>query len=223
MAQEYRQNWDETGNVIDPSMWLEDNNVLAGEFNGGLDRDNIANNSIVAGDLPTAAIHVIRGGGASNNSNTGYTPDRKLTDWQGGAGTGASGINLLTWTSGQDAHYDIHSSVYWSWNGAFSRVSAGTAANRPTDANPWTDTYDTVMFRITVNGVIVATAGPFDDGMEYDSVYMVGAIQLPAGTHTARVECLICRRIFQSGEVDGICTNTLTVNARAFAMLERRR
>ena len=79
------------------------------------------------------------------------------------------------------------------------------------------------MLRISIDGVILAFAGPFEDGEQYASTYMVGSIQLPAGTHTFKVECEVVRRIAQTGQVDGICTNTVSFGSRACTILERAR
>lgn len=222
MGQRYVQEYDENANVIDPTFWLENHNTYAGEFNGGLDRDNLPQATIAAAEVNGRPFTVVHGDGTA----TGFSPDQTNTDWQGGAGTGASGIDAYTWTAAQDAHYDAHVSVAWTWGGGAvpSWVQTGTAGDRPTATAPQVDIVDTISFRLTVDGVVLAVAGPFDDTASEWATYLIGSIQLPAGTHTLKLECATFRRKWQeSGPAEGPCTYAVTINDRTRTLLERRR
>ena len=220
MGQRYRQNFDENGNVLAPAMWVQDNNEFAGEFNGYLDRDNLPAATIASTD-PDASL-----GGPFNairafNTDDNFAPDMTSTDWQGGTGTGAAGVGYLTWTSLQDAHFDVHWSGTWSWNGAYSRSSNTVAAPNHLDSET---EYDTIQLRLVMDGIVIAIAGPFEDGASRWGTYLCGAVQLPAGTHTLRVECAVYRRVWQnSGQQNGVCTNAVTIRERAITVLERMR
>jgi hypothetical protein len=216
MGQRYAELYDENGGVIDPAFFTQDMADFAGELDGGLDRDNFAANDIVSGDVNTSGGRVfnLMGTDYFYNTQTTYAPDKNITSWQGGTGNDASGVGYLQFTSLQDGHFDIHWSGYWFWDGAYSWVTAGA---RPDT----TDTFDTLRLRVTVDGIPVCIAGPFEDGLQYGATYMCGAIQLPAGTHTVRVECEVVRRIAQSGELDGVCTNTVHIDERTLTCLGR--
>ena len=217
MANEYRQNWDENGNILDPSMWLEDNNRLAGEVNGGLDRDNFPANTIVSTEMSGGDFVEVQ----MDSTNTAYSPDRTSTDWQGGSAAGATGLAMEEWVGEEDEHVDVHFNATWSWNGSTSIYEAGSTGNRPTQTDPNEQYYDTVELRLVVDGNVVATLGPFDDGAEYAATYGVASIQLPSGNHKATAECRCARRSIQSGSLRGVCTNTITFTARSLVVLER--
>lgn len=220
MGQRYVQEYDENGNAIDPAFWLENNNTYAGEFNGGLDRDNLPQATIVAAEVTGNPFNTVRSGATTSN----YTPDMTRTDWQGGEGTGTAGIDNAEWTAATDAHYDIYWSGRWSWNGAYSNTSAGAAGDRPTDADPQVNVVDTMTLRMTVDGTTVAVAGPFEDAADNWATFMCGSIQLPAGAHTFRVECLAARQQAQNeGAIDGACVNDVTFADRCRVILQRSR
>lgn len=218
MAQQYRLNWQETGDALAPDFFVDDASTFAGEINGGLDRDNFAPADIVSAELDASGSSRVFNATRGNNTATPWAAARGTTSWQNGdpsASTGGNNLGISTWTSTQDSQYDVHWSGEWSWNGSYSWVAAGT---RPTQ----TDTFDTVQIRVTIDGLLVGcVAGPFEDGDQKWSTYIVGGIQLPAGTHTALVECRAVRIIAQNGQEDGICTNTCTFGERALTILER--
>jgi hypothetical protein len=213
MGQVYRQGYDENGNVINPAFFTDGMSDLAGAFNSSLDRDNFAQNDIILadidGDVGDAFLFL-----SSQKTDTSFSPNMEATEWQGGEGNDASGINYITWTATQDSHYEFHFSVSWSWNGSYSWVSAGTRPDR-------TDTFDTIMLRASIDGVTLSVAGPFEDGDVRWSTYMVGATQLPAGPHTFKIECQVVRRVAQSLQVDSACLNDCTINSRACVIMGR--
>ena len=213
MGQVYRNGYDENGNVLYPAFFVDSMSDLAGEFNSNLTRDNFAQADIIRADVGTA-LGVIFLDLNSKKTDTPYLPDMAVTDWQGGAANDANGIIRIEWTAPQDAHYDIHLNLAWVWNGSYSWTSAGTRPDRK-------DTFDTIMFRLSVDGTAVAFAGPFEDGDVRWATYMCGAVQLPAGSHVLMVECEVVRRIAQDGQLDGVCTNDVTINSRACVAMGR--
>ncbi len=154
----YGMGFYETGDVLDMSLWVQDMALLAGEINGGLDRDNLPAATITAGEVTATTGHAFN---AQYNSptETAFSEVITSTDWQSGTGTstGANNLGISTWVSTQDGHLDIAWSGEWHWTGAYSLVAAGAA--KP----DYTDTLDTIAFRITVDGVVVAQSQPFDD------------------------------------------------------------
>lgn len=216
MALRYAPVYDENGDVIDPAFFLENDAEFVSEWNGLLDRDNFAQADIVADDVDTSPSEVFIFM-TSEKSDTAWSPTQTVTEWQGGEGNDADGIVLLDWTATQDAHYEVHFSASWAWTGAYSWVWNNLA--RPDRL----DTFDTIMFRITMDGIPIAFAGPFEDGDIIWSTYMCGAIQCAAGVHTLKVECEIVRRISQNGQLDGPCTNPVEIQSRACVVLGRLR
>jgi hypothetical protein len=213
MGLKFHQGCDENGNVINPEFFTEGMADLGGEFNSRLDRDNFAKADIVDDDLdggvPSVFLFL-----SSEKSDTSFSPDMTLTDWQGGDGDDANGIADITWTAPQDAHYDVHVSIGWTWNGSWSWTTSGTRPDR-------TDIYDTIMVRINIDGNTLAIAGPFEDGNIQWATYLCGSIQLPQGYHELKIECQVVRRIAQNGQEDGPCTNDVTINSRAVVVMGR--
>lgn len=207
--------YDENDDAIDPTFFLQAAGDFAGEISGGLDRDNLPANTIASSEIDATVGNVFNDVQAFSTEDA-YAPEMTVTGWQGGAGTttGTTNLGILSWTATQDGHYDIHWSGEWSWNGAYSWVTAGARPDR-------TDTFDTMRIRVVVDGDPVCMAGPFEDGMIYGSTYMIGSIQLPAGPHTLRVQCEVARRIAQDGELDGQCTNTITFADRTILAIGR--
>lgn len=230
MGQEYRIEYDETGDVIDPAFWIDNNNVFAGEFNGYLDRDNLPSATIAAAEVIALSFNNVNHGTNTGTTDTVWVPDRTNTDWQGGEGNAATGIWNHAWTATQDAHYDVHWSGAWDWGSYLVAYSMVEVVGDVTDAALYpgtrlvtTNTVDTIQLRMSVDGVVIATAGPFEDGQLQWATYMVGAIQLPAGAHTLKVECAMFRRTWQTGAADGICTCGVTFRSRSGSILERDR
>jgi hypothetical protein len=213
MGQIYRQGYDEDGGIINPEFFVDSMGDLAGAFNSGLDRDNFAQADITYDDVGVGVIFVNID---REKTDTAFTPDTEITEWQGGTGNDADGIVNIAVNAVQDGHYDIHFSVSWSWDGTYSWVTDGARPDR-------TDTFDTIMFRMVCDGIPIAYAGPFEDGGKQWSTYLCGAIQLPAGRHTFVVECKCVRRIAQNGQEDGVCTNTPTIESRAYVSIGRYR
>jgi hypothetical protein len=213
MGQKYRQGYDENGGVIYPAFFVDGMGDLAGEFNGGLDRDNFAQADIQYSDLDSGTNSVFLYLD-DEKSDTDFIVNSAITEWQGGTGNNADGIAIINWTAPQDAHYDVHVSVSWVVSGSYSWVTAGTRPDR-------TDTFDTILLRVSIDGIALAFAGPFEDGDNPWSTYLCGSIQLPAGTHSLQVECQVVRRIAQDGQVDGPCTNTFTIQSRSVVVMGR--
>lgn len=199
--------YDENGNVLNPAVYVRGMATMAGEVNGGLDQDNFAVGAVGSADL-TAHPFNLSLGDTYIASETAYSPDSNITGWQGGTGNNASGIGTVTWTTEQECHYDVHLSLSWSWSGVYSWVPPGLA--RPDR----TDTFDTIQIRVTIDGATVCLLGPFEDGPVEMSAYGCGAVVLPGGTHTMRVEVYPVRMIAQDMQEDGPCTNTVTFDHR---------
>ncbi len=215
MSLRYTPKYDENGDIDDPSFFVEGMGDFAGEFSA-LDRDNFPAAALLAAEVDGSLGRVfttIYGG----NTDTNFVPTMTLTGWQnsksGSTTIGADNLGIATFTTLQDGHFDIHWSGTWSWDGAYSwvAVNAGLITEN--------DTFDTLRLHITVDGVEIAIAGPFEDGASQWGAYMVGAIQLPAGTHVVKVECEVVRRQAQEDSLSGQCTNTCTFNERALTIL----
>lgn len=214
MSQRYTQGYDENKNVVNPDFFEEGMHTHAGEWNGGLDRDNFPQANLLRSEVDTqgGTVRVFTDYRQSYASDNTYTPDMATTQWQGGTDNDLAGIFYRSWTSLQDEHVDIHANLSWSWSGSYSHVGFGV---RPTH----TDTFDTVMYQIVVDGIVLATAGPFEDGAVNWSAYLCCSAQLAAGEHTIRMECLVVRRVAQSGALDGRCTNTLSIESRSLIVV----
>ena len=224
MGQRYTPSFDENADVICPDFYLDGMGDFGGELNGGVDRDNLPQSTIARTECDTSLGRVFNQTGASFNTDTNFSPTMTITEWQGGilgapAGSASLGLFTSTWTALQDAHYDIHASLTWFWDGSYIGGSVVSTGSRPDTVT----TFDTLMLRITVDGIEIAVGGPWDDGDVYWSTYLLGSIQLPAGVHTLKVECMVVRRECQTGLTSGKCINTVVFNSRALVVLERDR
>lgn len=222
MATRWGVGWIETGDTLDPSQYVQDMGIIAGEFDGALDRDNLPSATIAATEIDASVSHVFNDAALNSPTDTAFTApdlDVTITDWQGGSGTttGATCLGIKTWTATQDGHYDIAWSGEWIWSGAWSYATNGSA--RPDTIF----TFDTVAFRIVVDGIIIAQSQPFDDSAEYWNTDLECSIQLPAGTHTCNIQMKIEKLEAQTGFSAGTATNTPTPSQRALAILARYR
>ena len=97
MGQVYNPWFNENGGVPDPAFFVQNMATMAAEFNSGLDRDNIAQNTIVAADIDTSGGQVFNlvGNSFVFNTEDTWAPDVDLTSWQGGTGNGSSGLGYL--------------------------------------------------------------------------------------------------------------------------------
>lgn len=214
MGQRYAPLFGENNDIIAPDFFVQGMADLAGEFNAGLDRDNLPSATITSADL-TANVFFETFYAATD---TAYVPDMESTSYQNGTGTttGANNLGILSLDLAQDAQVDVHWSATWSWDGSWSEVGDGVRPER-------TNTVDTVTMQIDVDGNAAAPLGPFEDGASYNSVYGVASFQLPAGPHTLRVRVQAVRIVVQSMQEDGVCTNNVTFGSRALLAVARYR
>jgi hypothetical protein len=192
MSLVYHQGFDENGNVIAPQFFTDAMSDMAGTFNGSLDRDNFAQADIRLGDVSGFLEEVFV---RFHETASVAGPDMTVTEWQP--------VGAVEFTALQDGHYDYHGAWAWQWDGSYSHVPVGARPDR-------TDTYDTLMLRLSADGMVILVAGPFEDGAKKWATYLCGSIQLPAGFHRFEVACMVARRIAQNGQVDGVCTNAIT-------------
>ena len=202
MSLRYRVEYSESGDVLDPQVWNLNQNELASEFNGGLDRDNIEAAIFTEGVIVDNAFTRI----SSAPASTGFIPDPALRSWQAMTNTSLS----LTMT--QDCLLLCEWSGTWEWDNTYTAGSA-----------PYTE--DAIAFRIVVDGVDVTAASQFfGSSIRKCSTYIVGATPVSAGAHVIQVECYIARvrdqdlRLAEE-DVEG----AVTINERELLVTERRR
>jgi len=217
--------YDENDDVIDPSFFEKNASDFASEINGNLDRDNFPAATLAVGEIDRstdAVFTTLHSIGLTSDDD--YACDIQNTGVQGGTTAGATGIGLETWTALQDAHYDFHWSVGWSWDGATYSITNNSAdLVLPDERDEYRNQIDTILFIGSIDGVVVFTIGPLDDGLDRQSAAGCGSIQLPAGYHEAKVEAIVVRRSPQSGLTYGRCTNTPTITSRCGCVVEQSR
>lgn len=220
MGQRYRFTFAENGDVLDPISWVEDNNELASEVNGYLDRDNFGRGDIAQNEITANAFTYVEGFA----SEVPFTPDQTAIGWQGGAGNGANGIFNQEVTCEVDCLLAVEFNVTWTWDKAISDYSiTGTGGS---DVPPWSlSTYavDTIQFRIVVDGVEVARSGLFEDMHYKYGTYLVGAKVVTAGLHTVSVECAVNHRRWEGLGQDGTCTYPIDIENRCMVCTQERR
>ena len=78
MALRYRQEYNETGDVLDPQAYNINQNELISEFNGGLDRQNIQRQVVQRAQIVDGAFNAVR-----ERSENGFaTLDMTSRTWQ---------------------------------------------------------------------------------------------------------------------------------------------
>lgn len=218
MGQRYRFTFTENGDVLDPTQWVEDNNELASEFNGYLDRDNFARNDIAQTEITANAFTEVE----SFPSTTSFTPDQSTLTWQGGAGNNASGVFQSEITCSVDCLLVCEVNLTWTWANGGTWSKAGTG---PT-ASPWTlSTFatDCIQFRVVVDGVEVARSGFFDDTHQKYGTYLVGATVVTAGVHIVSVECAVGRRRWEGLRQEGANTYDVAIANRNLVVTQEKR
>lgn len=219
MGQRYRFTFNEAGDVLDPSSWVEDNNELAGELNGYLDRDNFGSADIVQAEIVANAFTMVE----SFGSTTTFAADRTNTGWQGGGATGASGIFREDITATVDCGLCCEMNVSWAW--AKTTAQYSVTGGGPT-GTPWTVstfTVDTIQFRILVDGLEVARSGLFEDMHHNYGTYLVGATVVTSGVHIVSVECSLNRRRWEGLAQDGANTYAVNITQRNLVITQERR
>lgn len=210
MGQRYRVGYQEGGDIIDPSFFVQDNNEYAGEVNGGMDRDNFPASTIAQIEIVDEAFTSITVYGSS----TSYAPDISTASWQGGSGNNADGIFYITTEECQvDCVIDVHVSLVWTWSGA------GVASYNA--AEPWEA--DAIEFRLLIDGIEVCRAGPFEDVHDYYSTFLMGELVVTAGFRTIAVECLPARRRYEGLDVTGTTTYQPTIIDRRVTIIQDKR
>lgn len=203
MSYVYRQRHVATADITDGSWWNANQNEFAGMFNGGLDRDNLAQNVITPAMLVSGACVKVTFE-ATNGPDLGVMT---TTSWQT--------LDTFDLTTEVDALVEVDWSGTWSWSGA--------AWSRTTTTDLLTYEVDTVAIRISINGVTLAESGPSDDQFVEDCLALIGNMPVSAGTYAVRVEYLVARRNYYDLGIAGICTNNITFNERTLISVERRR
>jgi hypothetical protein len=221
MGQRYRFTFTENGDVLDPSQWVEDNNELASEFNGYLDRDNFARNDIAQTEITANAFTEVE---AFSVTVAPYSPDKTTVSWQGGLSSDADGI------FGEDIECDVDCLLVcelcftWEWDKDLTEYSmTGEGPESSTNIFVSKSTVDTAQFRITVDGVEVARSGLFEDMHHRYGTYLVGSKVIPAGVHRVAVECALMRRRWEGLRQGGSNTYTIIVGARNLVVTQEKR
>lgn len=173
MAHRYRVRTPEDGNLADPRDLMDNLNVLIGEFNGGLDADNIPETSISSGMILQGAFTAM----SSNASTTDIDFKGETTEWRKKNHDGTV-LQELTIITNVDALLEVH------WSGTWERRASG--GGTPVFADLADNDFEA--FRVMVNGKEVARLQRSSRSRFLDSTYLVGAIPVQGGTHTVHVE-----------------------------------
>jgi len=165
MAFRYRQNTPQTGDIVDPEDWNENVREMISEFNGHLDRDNIAEQAITTTMCNANIFHTVR-----SDFTDRQVLSRKTQDYVV--------INRIEFNS----QYDGVVICEWSGNWEFSDVK--NAITGSTDAN-------IISIRIIVNGIEACEIFRSPDWATKDCGYVSGALSYPAGIVRIEAEAKI--------------------------------
>lgn len=209
----YRKERAEQGSINDPTPHRDNQNELAGEFNGYLDRYNLPTRAVGAASVVVGAFTTV---GADPKSDS-VALDSKSTTWQNDDGSGTY-IHNVTFTASEDGQLDVDWGGTWTWTG-----------------NPTIEA--TIRWRITVNGQTIAETGCIaqDNDPTYvntkDLVALAGTIPVQAGPVNIKVEAMIAAVSWYMGttvgaplfSITGAAESTVTVVYRELVYLLRSR
>lgn len=199
MGLRYRQEYNETGDVLDPQPYNWNQNELISEFNGKLDRHNVLEQSLVRNQVVTGAFSSIH----QVDAAAFLTADMTSRTWQT--------VLSETFTAPVDCMCTFEFSC-----GTFWPIGVYSGDNRQEDA---------VMFRIVLDGTEIVGSHFYGESAQQDAVYLVGAAPVPAGIHTVSAELLFAR-VFHSSlqfSEDAVNAGAFVVNAPVLVTVERRR
>ena len=164
MAFVYRKRTPESGDIAEPRDLMDNLATLIGEFNGGLDADNIPEKAIDHDQVLIGSFTKL----VSNASTTTVTFSGETSEW---VGTNSSGTVLHEQkiTTNADALLEIEWSATWE--------NAGTFVESERTA-----------YRVLVNGVEIARMVGSVRTREYHHTYLVGTAPVQGGQNTVSVQ-----------------------------------
>lgn len=207
MAYRYPAEWFETDDVVTPDEWLLNVREFADEFNAALDRDNLPdgglNEARLSGHCCTDLEEQVFTGA--------FSPVADTIEWQT--------VTTDTYDTTTDPEIlQVEFSCWWSWpDVSMSAAPANIRADR------------SIRFRITVDGHTVAEGDFISRWLRKASVYLCGAIAVPAGRHIINADCQVgvekAVGVLTSGarSVKAISVNLPTVQEGDLTTLARRR
>ena len=177
MAFKYVPHTFREGEIIEPTRVLENMRVLATEFNGKLNRDNLPENAITEDMLEANALHEIQ------NTNSFSNDDDRSNgelDWD------RVTIASTTLTATEDSVLICSFGARLKWSAALSNSDfdyTGSANVADGSENVTLNQTRTAQayFQLVVNGTIISRSQEHTYLRIYDSVYLSGAIPVLAG------------------------------------------
>jgi hypothetical protein len=169
MAQRYRERTPETGDIADPRDLMDNLSTLVGEFNGGLDSNNLPDQAITSAMVLFNAFTQVTGDPQPSSS---VAFDGETTEWRNKNDSGAT-INELDVPCNTDTLLEVEWSATWSRTGS----SAGDYADGEMTA-----------FRLLIDGAVVAHLPRSPRSRSHDSGYLIGHAPVQGGKHRVSVE-----------------------------------
>lgn len=198
MSLRYRQEYNETGDVLDPQAYNVNQNEFISEFNGGLDRQNISRQAIARAQIVTGAFTSVHQVVAPSF----LTADMTSRTWQT--------VIAETFTAPVDCMCTFEYSSSHQWPGVYN------GDNRLEDA---------AQYRITLDGTELTTSHFYGESVFNDSPYLVCSSPVPAGVHTISVEILFARVYHSSLQFSeaAVLAGAFAVTVPTLVTTERRR
>ena len=168
MAQRYREKTPEEGDIADPRDLMDNLSTLVGEFNGGLDADNLPDECITSAMVAAGAFTLVTGNPQPSSS---VTFNGETTEWRNKNDSGAT-INELDVTCNTDTLLEIEWSATWSRTGS----SAGDYLDGEMTA-----------FRLLIDGAVIAHLPRSPRSRSHDSGYLTGHARVQGGKHRVSV------------------------------------
>ena len=169
MAQRYREKTPEEGDIADPRDLMDNLSTLVGEFNGGLDADNLPDECITSAMVAAGAFTLVTGNPQPSSS---VTFNGETTEWRNKNDSGAT-INELDVTCNTDTLLEVE------WSATWSRTGSSEA--------DFDDTHIEA-FRVLVDGSVIAYMSTSPRSRSNDSAYLVGHATVQGGKHRVSVE-----------------------------------
>lgn len=171
MAFVYRKRTAESGDIAEPRDLMDNLAALIGEFNGGLDADNIQNKSITSAMVPDNAFIEL----FNDKRTTDITFDGSSTEWRKRDGVNTAGT-------------DLHEETYTLPTDAMLEVEWGATWTRTGSSASDFDDDDGLAFRLLCNGTEIARHQLSARSRSLDHTYMLGVCPVQGGKFTICVE-----------------------------------
>ena len=173
------------GEIIEPTRVLENMRVVATEFNGKLDRDNLPEDAITESMLEANALHEIQNITSFPND---VSQSNGELDWD----KVVVGSTTLQATEDSVLICSFGARLKWTSvtaNATFDYIDSANVADGSENIQVNEERTAQAYFELVVNGTVISKSENHTFLRIYDSLYLSGAFPVLAGTVNIEASC----------------------------------